>query len=165
MPLTFGETSTTGTCSDSISNILRVDKCGGVYVIFLVVILAIFFYWALMVWVMKKDMVHNDVMNQKVFTMNVFPGCCSWWPVTHFILFFIIGLFYPNCGVVAMVGGALWELWETLIGSLTPKEKQNGTQNTLEYSQWWSGSIKDLAFNFAGFYSAKLIRYMWDNSQ
>lgn len=152
-----------GECSDSLSQILRIDKCGGVYVIFIVVILAIFLYWVTMVWILKKDMVHNDKMNQRVFTWNMFPGCCSWWPITHFVLFFIIGLLYPNCGVVAMIGGVLWEGWETLIGSLTPKEQQNGTQNTLEYTQWWSGSLKDIFFNAAGFYSAKLLRYVFDH--
>lgn len=146
------------TCTTGIGNILRFDKCGGVYVIFAVIIAIIFVYWFTVTWVLKKDMVTTDPMNRKAFTFDVFPGCCSWWPVSHFILFFIIGLLYPNCGVVAMSGAVAWEVFETIMGSITPKDKVSATTNSIEYTQWWGGQLRDIAFDAAGFFSGKLIR-------
>lgn len=150
-------------CTTGVANVLRFDKCGGVYVIFLVVIVAIFLYYAVMSWYLKKSMINDDLLNRKAFTFDVFPGCCSWWPVTHFVLFFIIGWFYPDCGVVAMTGGILWELVEAILGSLTPPDKVNGSTNNFEYTKWWGMSFKDIIANALGFYSAKLLRMVYEN--
>ena len=66
----------------------------------------------------------NDGMNQKLFGLPVLENCCSGWKVSHFTFFFIIGLLYPHCDVVAIGGGILWEGVEVAVSAYMKQERQ-----------------------------------------
>jgi hypothetical protein len=108
-----------------------------------------------------------DVLNKKIFDMPIFgERCCSYWPISHFVFYFILGLFFPQCGLIAMTLGVLWEIFETLFGRVMEGVSQNPTPTNdsanVEYNgQWMTGSLKDILFNFAGFYSAKALLYIF----
>nr|QBK86384.1 MAG: uncharacterized protein LCMAC102_01790 [Marseillevirus LCMAC102] len=103
----------------------------------------------------------NDVMNQKLFDMKILgEHCCSWWPISHFFLFFILGVLFPDCDVIILLGGVLWEFfemsWAMFEGSNFQAIESKGKK--VEYSErWWAGSMKDILFNIVGFYTGKLL--------
>lgn len=95
-----------------------------------------------------------DIMNRKVFNFDILENCCSWWPISHFILFFILGVFFPQCWLQILSLGVLWELIEVGLSKVAKTERQQVTTKTgdVEYStNWWAGSTKDIVMNFAGF--------------
>lgn len=140
-------------------------KCRGMLKLFLVVVLTIVLYWFFLLGAKgsEENAVHHDFMNQIVFEAptNLFETCCSWWPVSHFIFFFIIGLLFPTCDVLAVTGGIAWELTEVGVYQTIGKKRQGVRKpgkTTIEYSQnWWAGSTKDIVMNIAGFYTGKIL--------
>ncbi len=107
-----------------------------------------------------NGVIYNDFMNVKVFDFPMLgEPCCSWWPISHFVLFFILGYLYPSCGIVLMVLGAAWEGIEVIVNYLEGSPRGNTrTSSKLEYSEnWWAGSFKDIIFNVAGFFAGKLL--------
>ena len=99
------------------------------------------------------DQIHNiDVMNFKVFQINALDKCCSMWPISHFILFFILGLLFPDCPIV-IVAGIFWEIVESCLAYVFKKPRQAiRSSGNVEYSEnWIAGSFKDILFNTAGF--------------
>lgn len=141
------------------------DCCSGLYKLFLFMVILICMYWIVLRLSFGKDVVEHDPMNRIVIKIPGLENCCSWWPISHFIFFFIIGIIYPNCGLIAMAGGAIWELIELFLSALTAQERQPARhkgRSQVEYSQnWWAGSFKDLLMNAAGFYSAKLLVWIY----
>ena len=137
------------------------QTCGGIYRLFLIAILFILAWHALlrMEHNTEDKVLSNDAMNQKLFGLPVLENCCSGWKVSHFTFFFIIGLLYPHCDVVAIGGGILWEGVEVAVSAYMKQERQPLRSNDkVEYSQnWWAGSFADIAFNIAGFYLGKLV--------
>lgn len=116
------------------------------------VALAIVLYGLLMMSIHGPTFSKNDVMNRRLFTIRIFgEKCCSLWPLTHFVLFFVIGMVYPNCFWYAMAAGIIWELIE----GMTPALPVVGPlADSLEYPDWWKPSPKDILFNAAGFLAA-----------
>ena len=114
--------------------------------------------------------VSTDPMNIKLFSMNVLNGsgepfehCCSSWPVSHLILFFVLGLLFPNCDALVIGAGTLWEGVECLGGFVSGaiqngkyQPRRNVETGSVEYMNWWSGSMKDIIVDIAGFYLGKL---------
>jgi hypothetical protein len=137
------------------------DKCFGAYLISIVIAIWIIIYFFIIRGIYGvRRMTHNDIMNQKIFDMRIMgENCCSWWPISHFILFMILGILFPDCDVVIISAGVLWELfevtWSTLEGS---QREELRSKEKIEYSKnWWAGSFKDILFNIAGFYTGKLL--------
>jgi hypothetical protein len=96
-----------------------------------------------------------------MFDFPYLENCCSLWPISHGILFFIIGILFPDCDIIAIGGGIIWELIEMLMGSVTSKQRQGvrrSAKSKIEYSKnWWAGSMKDILFNIVGFYLGKAV--------
>lgn len=143
-------------------NFLNCNECIGVLIVFFIVAVVIIIY-GLYLRIMYKDqptMVKNDLLNQKQFDLPMLENCCSWWPISHFILFSLIGFFFPNCAFIAIVGGILWELLEMFISSLMKQNRQAIRIDTgIEYSEnWFAGSTKDIILNIFGFYTGQFVR-------
>lgn len=135
-------------------------SCSGVYKIFLFLVLLICVYWLILKIAYGDNVVDNDPMNKLVFDIPFFENCCSWWPISHFIVFFIIGVLYPGCALVALTGGVIWELIEVFFSALQSKPRQGARSSAgkVQYSEnWWAGSIKDIFMNVIGFYLGKLV--------
>lgn len=133
--------------------------------IFIGVVILIVLYWMFLLstngWVEHKAVL-SDPMNYIAFNFPFLEQCCSWWPISHFILFFIIGLLFPGCDYFAILAGIGWELVEVGMYHALNKDRQgvrNLNSNFVEYSEsWWAGSFKDIFMNIIGFYTGKIIR-------
>jgi len=109
----------------------------------------------------KKDVIKDDFMNQGVFTVN--GNTWSWWPISHFILYFILGFFFPQCFLLLMVIGVAFEMLETFVGYLTRKKNDSGAKAAgVEYSEnWWAGSVRDIFVNALGFIAGAAFGFLY----
>jgi hypothetical protein len=56
---------------------------------------------------------HEDFLNRKVLDINLFgENGISWWPITHFIFFFVLGVLFPKCWLVIIFIAVLFEVIE-----------------------------------------------------
>lgn len=138
-------------------------KCLKMYNIFIPIVIIIVIYYVYMRAVYKEQEVpHNDMMNVKIIDLPILENCCSMWPISHLILFTIIGYLYPTCDAIAIGSGIAWEAIEVLLSFMFNKSDRQATRErdgTVEYSQsWWAGSMKDILMNIVGFYLGKIIR-------
>jgi len=134
-------------------------ECKGVYKIFFLIFIVICFYFIILKLFYKtnEQKIQNDILNVKVVDVPFLENCCSWWPISHFILFFILGLLFPQCGLLVISVGIGWEIFETILSYLgNNSERQAIREDSLsenyEYSHnWWAGSFKDIIMNILGF--------------
>lgn len=134
--------------------------------IFILIIVMIVFYWFLLLSVNGNEerSVYADPLNKIVFEAPFLERCCSWWPISHFILFTVIGFLFPECDVMAILAGIGWELAEVGVYYGIGQNRQGvrkGNTNKIEYGTWWAGSTKDIVMNIAGFYTGKLFATMY----
>lgn len=109
-----------------------------------------FTYFIIMFSMYQKDKIYKyDFMNKTVFTINGIKF--SWWPISHFILYFIIGLFCRKHWWLILLIGILWELFEYLVGKIIyPFHTKIGYNS--QYSQKWLTYNKwDVLFNILGY--------------
>jgi hypothetical protein len=89
-------------------------------------------------------------------------GPISWWPISHFLLFLILGFLFPDCGVFIITAGILWEIFESIMAIIQGGPQQtvkSGSGNSVEYEfTWWAGSFKDIFMNTTGFFIGKGMR-------
>jgi hypothetical protein len=147
--------------SNSKCKLPMCSKCGGAYRIFVFCFIVLVAYWFFLKLTYKSgDIVHHDFMNRKVFDFSLLGNCCSWWPISHFILFFFLGLLFPDCDIPIISIGVFWELFEIGVGYSLGDEihaVRRGVKNIEYVSSWWQGSMKDIVMDIAGFYLGKLI--------
>jgi hypothetical protein len=151
-------------------------ECKYVYIIFAIIIFLIIAYWLYLRFktaTCKNSCVplgENDGLNVQVMKLPYLEDCCSWWPISHFALFFILGLLFPHCGVLIISGGIIWELVEMLLSYFfnhSPQRMRTTSENGLkfQYTQnWWAGSFKDVFFDVIGFFFGKFCREMFDSA-
>lgn len=138
------------------------SKCTGVYRIFLFIVVIILLYWIFLYSVSSdtQNLLSRDFMNIKLFNFNALENCCSGWPISHFILFYILGLLFPDCTFWVIGAGVAWEVFEVLLSYVDIMNRQpvrGNISNKIEYSQnWWAGSSKDILMNTVGFLLGKL---------
>lgn len=131
-------------------------------IIFLLIIVLIILLWAIYLSTRHgEDMAQNDPLNKKIIDIPIFENCCSWWPISHFIIFFVVGILFPNSDLIAIPAGILWEIIEMVIADFFGRQRQGMVDNDkIEYSEnWWSGSFKDIVFDIVGFYLGKSMAY------
>lgn len=135
------------------------QECKGAYKIFFIIFIIISFYFVTLKLFYNTDeeKIQNDVLNVKVKDVPFLENCCSWWPISHFILFFVLGLLFSKCGVLVISIGIGWEIFETILSYLGNNEerqaiRESNTSDDYEYSHnWWAGSTKDIIMNILGF--------------
>lgn len=140
-------------------------ECKGGYKIFFLIFIIISFYFIILKLFYKsnQEKIQNDMLNVKVIDVPFLENCCSWWPISHFILFFVFGILFPQCGVLVISIGIGWEIFESILSYLTNSpERQVMRESTLsndyEYSQnWWAGSFKDIIMNIFGYLTGLII--------
>jgi len=138
--------------------------------IYAIVVSAIFLYWTILKSRSKTwDITRNDVLNETVIASPI--GNISWWPLSHFIFNALLGFFYPNKGVFILSAGVLWEFVEIVLGMIAKRltaarttklaaDTEDGERaKDLQYTDgWWAGSVQDVVFNTAGFFTGKALR-------
>ncbi len=132
------------------------SNCAGSYRVFAVIITIIIVYFFIIKQAFGYKFPQHDYLNNIILENSVF-GSISWWPISHFILFFILGILFPDCDVIVITAGILWEVVEEILGRTIGNDTATSMKNGIQYSRWWSGSIKDIVFNIAGFYTGKLL--------
>jgi hypothetical protein len=124
--------------------------------ILILISIIIGFYNIILRYLYKDKFIYHDILNKKIFNLDILENCCSGWTLSHFILFFILGLLFPDCIVVILIISVLWEFIEVFIGHYVNGNnwKRQITRNNgnIEYStNWWAGSYKDILVNILGF--------------
>lgn len=137
-----------------------------ILVLFIIVIIMVL-YWVLMNIVLKGSkfsVEQKDFMNKKIFNLDFFgESCCSYWALSHFVLFFILGFLFPQCHMLLFVAGVIWELLENIAGYFHNKFKGGKSQqiviDSVEYKTWWAASFKDIIVNAMGIYLGVFLKY------
>lgn len=149
------------------SGSLAPTKCYGMLKIFVAIVGIILIYWFLLLSMHEneKGAVYADPMNKIVFNFPYLESCCSWWPISHFILFTFIGFLFPTCDFAAVSAGVCWELTEMAVyyamGADRQGIKRPGSHNVEYSNSWWAGSFKDIFMNIAGFYVGKTLQHLY----
>ena len=119
--------------------------------------LAIFIYFKYLEYTYKKDYVQHDPLNKQIVDMPIISkNCCSWWPISHFILFSIYAFIWPQYSWILFLYGVLWEVLEGIMNTLETstgapvKHQQTRKGDKVEYVTWWEASYKDILFNSVG---------------
>jgi len=121
-----------------------------ILVVIAIVILGLYFWIANKV---KSGQVDpGSVIGQM---LSAAPGKGSvYWEASHFILFSLLGFFFPCCDAIIIALAAVWELVEHFMG-LTTNQVDIPNRGPV---QWWYGSAVDVAIDIVGFYVGKSIR-------
>lgn len=137
---------------------LNMDCCKPAMKTFAVIVLIIGVYSIILV--RTKSM---DFMNKKFVDITLFnEPCCSLWAVSHFVLYFVLGIMFPNCQVLFIIMGVLWELTESTIGYFTKSFFNKINTDGGEYKDWMSGSFRDVILNVLGLYMGIFIKKWYD---
>lgn len=141
----------------SISKQFQWGKCGTPSLVLVASGVMVYLYFKVMkMWYTYEELVHKDMMNVKVIDVPwLSKGCCSWWPVSHFVLFAIVTFVWPQCWAVYFTLGVAWEAFEKLQKILFDRsakfaKTRNLKTGDIEYSSWWDSSMKDILFNSMG---------------
>ena len=160
----------TSTCSASgwMQHLPYYCQCKGAYYILLALPILIVCYWLVMSWIYGYNNVSKkDTLNRKVIDIPWLDNCCSCWPISHFLVFTLLGFMFPNCDVLIIGAGILWEVVEVLFDWFLQRSHQGmrvGDGSQLEYSgNWWAGSFKDIFADISGFYLGKFYRLLWES--
>ena len=141
-------------------------RCKTLYMFFGIALALCFIYYIIIAYILKTSQ-KNDIMNRTVFTLN--GKAYSWWPISHFILFYIIGFLFPSCTIMAILAGILWEIVELVFGAIQraniPQEgdAMSSHDGTIQYKVWWTASSMDIVLNILGFFLGKMTRIEFDS--
>jgi glycopeptide antibiotics resistance protein len=120
--------------------------CAPLVIILTIGIINILYYNLFLKRVCSDNPTKCDFMNKTAFRIN--ESCCSYWPISHFIMYFILGFLFPNCWPILILVGIGWEGLEFLFGLF---EKSKAKDTSLGYSRkWWAPNVADLILNVLG---------------
>jgi len=87
------------------------------------------------------------------FKSPIFGNFFNGWTLTHFIFFYYLGYYYPDCTVEASVLGLLWEIIEHVVGEYLPIINPKLAFSIDPFwTSWYYGCWEDLVMNTLGFY-------------
>jgi hypothetical protein len=132
----------------------------GIAVYFMVIILGIIY--ALLAHFYKCDFMETTTVIKSHLLGNLFceNGNYCLWPVSHFIMYLMLGYIAPNYWWLWLLTGISWELLEAIIGRIIQNIYNKGLNNdsvvlkdnnNLQYtSKWMCGMKSDILFNSMG---------------
>ena len=135
----------------------KTRQCQGVYQIMLLMFGILITYWLFLVMVCGiKKVASCDQINQKFDIKSI--GEIGGWSLTHVFFYYFVGLLFPDCIVLSMTAGVIYELFEELIGSIIPSNMVSIIKSgDFQYQKGWiRGSISDVLYNFIGFVAGML---------
>jgi VanZ family protein len=88
-------------------------------------------------------------------------GEITGWVITHFILYFILGMVAPSQFSVWFTIGTLWELLEYLSGYIYKISGFKDKDQTFN-DRWWCGSINDIIVNLFGLILGIFVNYFFN---
>ena len=130
--------------------------------------LSIYIYFKYLEKVYKKDYVQHDPLNKQIIDIPLISkNCCSWWPVSHFILFCIYSFIWPQYSWILFLYGVFWEVLEGIMNTLETddgeevKHQRTRKGDKVEYVNWWEASYKDILFNSVGIIVGRTLRQLY----
>jgi hypothetical protein len=72
------------------------------------------------------------------------------WLISHYVVFFLAGYFYPTTFKLAMIIGIIWEICEYIIGYCSKIMSDS-------LGSWWYGQYQDVIVNLLGFISGRYV--------
>lgn len=132
--------------------------CKNVYIVYFAMFAVIMFYYVMFLF-RDRSPVGRDMFNNIVFEDVPLFGNLSWWPISHFVMYTVLGFLFPQCYVLILTVGVLWELYEKWFSTVAPRNTA-GSQSRAkqEYSTWWDWNWKDVVMNVLGFGFGVLLR-------
>ena len=110
----------------------------------------------------------NRIRNKQIIDIPLISkNCCSWWPVSHFILFCIYSFIWPQYSWILFLYGVFWEVLEGIMNTLETNEgeevkhQQTRKGSKVEYVNWWEASYKDILFNSVGIIVGRTLRQLY----
>lgn len=134
------------------------DNCAGVYRVFTIVLILMGIY----MYIIHFYQSSFDYLNTSYISI---PGYEEYggWALSHFIVYFIIGLLFPHCDYLAITISIFWEVFETVIGYIFQTDALIPTnEGQYKLDEWDSGRVSDIAINLFGFYIGKAIALAFD---
>ena len=105
--------------------------------------------------------IRNDIFNKLILDTKIFGRrCCSFWPISHFILYGIMTYMFPSKWKEIFVIGLVWEFYELLMSKIIIENTNiiNSDSNIQYDNTWWAAEPLDIFFNGLGILLALLIR-------
>lgn len=123
--------------------------------IFIIAFILIIFYHFILYVISKNLKLQKnrlDILNYKFINIKN-QNCCSGWGLSHFILYTILGYYFPQYFAIILSLGILWEIIEArffpLLGmNYITRVLLNGDVERLD---WWKGGQYDIVINTLGF--------------
>ena len=132
--------------------------CKGVYRSMLLIFGILIMYWLFLAMNCGLANASNcDNINRVLFDTKII-GNFGGWNLTHLIFYYFVGLLFPDCILIAMVIGVIWEIFEEILGSINLPGMVNTTGvSGLQYGdRWVKGNLNDILCNFIGFVAGML---------
>ena len=103
---------------------MKVKKILNLITVFACVGLSIISYHILLKYFFKDDIEQHNVLNLKLFNLNIFDeSCCSSWPLTHLIFYFIVTFIWPQYWYYIFVFGIFREIFESIMSHFNNPQK------------------------------------------
>lgn len=97
-----------------------------------------------------------DNNNYDILEFNLFKNSdklgLDGWSITHFLIYIFMGFVFNKIFFLTIIGGILWELFETFIGIYKPNilSGYGFCENNNKYKIWWYGKFSDIFINILG---------------
>lgn len=124
----------------------KLNKCKQPIIILLFTAFLILLYWIIIKLIICKLTPYPPCD----FMAIPIKGFGSFWPLSHFIVFFILGLFFNKCMKIILILGVIWEFIEFFGGFLEKKKKK--IPKLMYSDKWWAPNLLDIIMNFLGFF-------------
>lgn len=136
---------------DFLKGYFQTDKCFFAYVIVFGIFIIFMIHAKFLRDKFGDRIAEKDFMNKNIGGIPLLKNI-SWWPVSHFVMYFILGFMFPYCARGLLTLGMLWEIFESLLGYFNiNKNLVKPSSLVYQYSSWWAGTVHDLFYNLFGF--------------
>lgn len=150
---------------------LKIGDKAKIIVIDLIIILSILIFFAVANQVdQSTPLREKDPLNKNVLFIPGIERGFSSWPISHFILYLILGYTFPKEWPFLLVVGIVWEFIEVSIGKaedkIFGKNKDITKISDVQYeNNWCTGDFADIAFNITGMIAGIAIRTVVDKTR
>ena len=120
--------------------------------IMLIVGLVIILYHQVLMLLYGKDkFVEKDILKHNLCTTSLGFNYCSWWAISHFVFYAILGFLFPKYWVLLIIIGILFEGFEYLWGRYYEGKSNVRFFNNKEIdAPYFFFNIRDIIANILG---------------
>jgi hypothetical protein len=136
---------------DSIQEYFCWEKSKHVYKIIFMIAVCLFIYSQVLNKIYGDERAKIDPLN--VHYVQTDDEKHSGWTISHFLMYFVLGLAAPYCMRGVLTIGLLFEVFESALGMYTrcAHPEKDFIHNRDYGRSWWKGTTKDIVVNTLGF--------------